>query len=288
MKNPIQKRKHNIITLKNFFKIIILCSLLMTSGCFYFFSPLRKANKALNEKNCQKAREFFSLSTTKNTKKKLTFARKATKTCSLLSLEETIWFYNYLFKTEKSLLQKLFFKEKLANLYFDQLKNYEKALEGYHLLKNLSVQPEKKFFYSFRIALAYFDLKKLRESLKETDIALNLKPNNLEVYFLKARIFLMQAKYEEAKKILRYIQKTDLDFFHKNNLLLYLSFIYESRKEFHKAISELNKFKHSSDFLTDKINRLKIRQKNQPLTRPAIPDTPAPTAPAVPTAPISP
>lgn len=260
------------------------------SSCFYIISPLRRAEKALKKGQCEQARRFFTLVQDESLK----FAEKAAKSCRQKAFKESLWFYQYLSLREKDKKRRRMFEETLAELYFEDMKNYEKSLETYFFLREQSLSETKNRFYSFRIALSYFESGKWTMSLKEVNMLLSelleekknfrqaqknnswknknslkekeklLKTFLVKAMFLKARILLMQEKYKLAEKEFRKIQQTDLKFFKENNLFFYLSFIYESRKEFHPAILELEKFQSTSDFLADKVKRLKIRKSNQP------------------------
>lgn len=242
-------------------------------ACFYFTDPMRKAEKALSKADCHQAKKLFILAQ----QKEIDFARRAAKKCAVLSIEDAVWFYEYLSNKEETKKKRILIKEKLAGIYFEEIKNYEKTIEVYSFLKRKAHLPYKKLFYSFRIATAFFELGKWQASLKE----LSLLERELEeksslprpidsiysignVDFLRARIFLMQKRYKSAEEIFRRIQKSQPAYFKENKLFFYLSFIYESKKEFYQAISELKNFENTSNFLSDKIERLKVRQKNQP------------------------
>ena len=234
------------------------------SSCFYFTDPMRKAEKALQKGNCKQVKRFFLLV---QNDKKMKFAEKAAKACVSKSIKEAIWFYDYLSEREKDIGKRISIKEHLADLYFKKERAYEKAIEEYSFLKKQDVSEGKRGLYSFHIALSYFESGKWEMSLKETEKLLSLQldgKNLLNALFLKARTLLMQEKYIEAEKAFRQIQQVDSVYFEKNKLFLYLSFIYESQKEFHQAIIELRSFQNTSEFLTDKIKRLEIRQSKQP------------------------
>ena len=266
-------------------KIIILGGVgIFISGCFYFTSPMRKAEKALEKGDCKQAQNFFLSAQNKKWK----FAKKAAELCLSKFPAEAGWFYYYLSEREVDIEKRLLFKEKQAKIYFEKLKNYEKAIELYSFLRSLNLSGTKRQSYSFHIALSYFEMGKWEASLKEillltTDVkkvgifenpsfhkavsppaGKGVIPFAENIAFLKARVFLMQEKYKEAEQIFRKIQQTNPVYFKKNKIFLYLSFIYESQKDFHQAISELETFQSTSEFLVDKIKRLKIRQSNQP------------------------
>ena len=242
-------------------------------ACFYFTDPMRKAEKALDQEDCRQAKEFFILAP----QKEIVFVRKAAQKCVTLSLKEAIWFYDYLSYREETLEKRILARERLAHIYFEEIKDYEKAIELYSFLRVQVNLPYKKLFYSFRIAFSFFELGKWQASLKElSHLERELKKKSVSLHpvnssysirnvdFLKARVFLMQKRYKKSEEIFRKIQKNQPEYFRENKLFFYLSFIYESKKEFHQAISELKNFENTSNFLSDKIERLKVRQKNQP------------------------
>ena len=241
---------------------------LFLTSCFYFTSPVRKMEKALKKKECLKARlAFFAIEGQEDKKRSL--AKKAGQVCLSISKKEVLLFYQYLSEREKKEEHRLKFKKKIARIYFEEIKDYEEALKVYSFLQSQNISVEEKHKYSFRVAQAYFEMGKWLASLKQVEKVLSAMDKNEnnnweEAFFLKGRIFLMQERYKEAEDTLTLLQEKAPDFFKENKVFLYLSFIYESRKEFHQAISKLKEFQSTSDFLISKIKRLKIRQSNQP------------------------
>ena len=158
------------------------------------------------------------------------------------------------------------------------------------IYKNFIFLKVKPIQYSYNIALAFFEIKKWesalleikKEGVKDPDFLLKefeslykvkdfedeLKQTGLKFYldflFLKARVLLLQKKYKESEKEFLRIQQVNIEFFESRNIHLYLSFIYEISKNFDKAVEELKGFKNTSDFLKNKIERLKTRQRNLP------------------------
>ena len=248
-----------------FFKKTYLFSIFfIMSACFYFTDSLRKAEKSLQDGDCKQAKHLFLLA---QSDKKVEFAEKAAKACVSKFTTEAIFFYEYLSKREKKKEKRVLVKEFLASIYFQKQRDYERAIEEYSFLKKQRVSVKKKHFYSFRIALSYFEMGKWEMSLKEIEELLSIQLNKkdlLNTLFLLARGLLMQEKYVEAGGVFEKIRQVDPAYFKKNKLFLYLSFIYESQKEFHQAIIELRKFQNTSEFLSDKIKRLEIRQSKQP------------------------
>lgn len=237
------------------------------SSCFYFLSPLKKAQQALKNKDCGEAKKFFKMAQTLNPD--LAFVRKAAALCETLSLKEALWFYKINLKYAPSQEEKIQILEKTAKIYFYKTRDYEQALGLYFSLKELSRESLKKAEYSLSLARAYFELKKWDLALKEITQAKNLQDSGFlafqpEFLFLKARVFLMKKDYEKAKNLFYTIQKQSPVFFKTHELALYLSLIYEIQKEFQQAQKVLRDFESSSEFLKYRIERLKKRQSDQP------------------------
>lgn len=264
MEKPVIKKK----LLCNY----LFCGFLLfvLNGCFYFIDPMRKAEKALKKGDCEQAKKIFVSSS----KKKLAFAKKAGHFCLSKSPQEAVWFYYYLSEREEEKKAYLL-KEKVANIYFETLKDYEKAIEIYSFLKSQKISKKKEDFYIYRMALSFFELGKFSSSLSLLHkqaisfTSIRKTPIAYEVLywdkkFLIGRSLLMRKKYVEAEKIFQEIQYSNPLYFKEKELFYYLSFIYELQKEFHQAISELEQFESTSEFLASKIDRLKIRQRNQP------------------------
>ena len=249
-----------------FFFILFLC----TVNCFYFTDSLRKAKKALSRGDCRKSREFLSSSQ----KTDLSFALKAARFCEEKSVKDGVWFYKYLSQQEKTKEKRLFFKDKLADIYFDKLNDYENAFSLWFFLRDQSSQINIKLLYAYKIAQGFFEIQKWEESVLELNKYLNMISQDSEFQkdflFLKGRVLLMQEQFKESEQVFRQIQIQHPQFFQDKSIYWYLSLIYEAQKDFQQAIKELKKFQHSSEFLQGKIQRLKKREENLPARPPDV------------------
>ena len=249
----------------------LLCGFffIVLSNCFYFVDSMRKAETALKKGDCEKARKFFISSPNK----KLKFAKKAGNFCLSSSPKTAVWFYHYL--SERENINKIFsYKKKIADIYFEILKDYEKAIEAYSFLSDQNLSKKERNFYVYRMAFSYFELGKFSVALSLLNKGTSSSAFDWQISssdriywdnkFLMGRAFLMLEQYVEAEQIFQEIQQKNPLYFKENKLFYYLSFIYELQKEFHQAISELEQFESTSEFLTSKIRRLRVRQGNQP------------------------
>ena len=241
---------------------------LFLPGCF-LVSPTWKTQQALKKRDCAGALKFFR--DIKARHSKLTWAKKAQSICLSAKPKVALWFLRYLSLYENT-KERLFWTKKHADTAFEKVKDYEQALVSYSVLKEQAVLPSEKSVYTVRMARSYFERGKWESALREIQSLLKKEEKErgfsaselAKALFLKARIHLMQEEYLKAEKEFQQIQALYPLYFKEQEMFLYLSFIYEERKDFHKALEELKAFQHSSAFLKQKMNRLKIRQKNQP------------------------
>ena len=260
----ITRRIYQSLNRTYLFFVLLIC----TVGCFYFTDSLRKARKALKRGDCEKTRDFL----TSSQKTDLAFALKAAQVCEKKSAIEGTWFYKYLSEREKTKEKRFFFKEKLADIYSERLKDYESAFSLWFFLRDQTQQANKKLSYSHKIASGFFEMQKWEESLLEINKSLNRINMGSEFHrdflFLKGRVLLMQEQFDQAERIFRQIEMQSPQFFQDQNIYWYLSLIYESQKDFQQAIRELKRFQNSSEFLKDKVERLREREKNLPARPP--------------------
>lgn len=257
------------------FLVLLIC----TVNCFYFTDSLRKAKKALKRGDCEKTRHFLNSSQ----KTDLVFALKAAEFCEKKSIVDGVWFYKYLSEREKTKEKRFFFKEKLADIYSEELRDYESAFSLWFFLRDQTQQADKKLSYSYKIAHGFFEMQKWEESLLEINKSLNKTSlefselrapqplvNKLHKYFLflKGRVLLMQEQFGQAEQVFRQIKMQYPQFFQDQNIYWYLSLIYESQKDFQQAIRELKRVQKSSEFLEDKLERLRERERNLPARPP--------------------
>ena len=216
--------------------------------------------------DCSQTKDSFQLIPAD--KKAILFAEEAADFCSLKSVDEAIWFLEYLIKKDEP--RRFFFQKKLADLYFNKVKDFEKAIYMYSELQQQTSRLVEKGWFGFYIATAYFEIKKWDQALKEIkkyEIPENQKDLDVNFLFLEARVLLLKGQYDLSVQKFLQIQEQSPIFFEKHRMFLYLSLIYESQKKFKYAQKVLKGFETSSEFLVERIERLKIRQKNRPRKR---------------------
>ena len=155
-------------------------------------------------------------------------------------------------------------EKKLAQHSFYVSKDYDKALRYYTQLLKRPLGPGEQFYFQYQIADSFFQLKKPDQALLELEKCF-FKGISLEqekkAFFLKLSVLIFQKNFVLAEQLLQ----KKLESSQEPDLLReYLALVYESQKEFLKAIEELKKIKKASPFVEKKIKRLMERQINQP------------------------
>ena len=156
-------------------------------------------------------------------------------------------------------------KQKLAEISFYHLKDYNKALKYYTELLKISLLPTEKFSAQYHIAKAFYYLGKYSQALIEVERCFFkgvLIDEEKKALLLKGRIFMAQEDFDKALALFQaQIKKNpdQRDFFRE-----YIAFIYESQENFLKAAQELKKIEKPSIFIQGQIERLKKRQNSQP------------------------
>ncbi len=251
-------------------------------GCFYFTDPLSRMEKVLAKGQCQKAYLIFrtSFQNYHSVKRQIQLAEKSGRVCLKKNPKLAMEFYQYLIHKPLSLKKKIIIHQKLVFLA-ELMNQYKQAEVSYLFLIYYHKKKSDFYRYSFSLAQLYFNSQKWEKSLqiikeashswkknflKSIKNQTNIRQFYLDFLFLKARVFLMKKEFTISEKIFLQVKKRDLKYFNQHDGGFYLAFLYEKRKAFDQAVFVL-KDQPSSHFLKQEIQRLKIRQKNQPRSK---------------------
>lgn len=163
-------------------------------------------------------------------------------------------------------------EERLAEINFNYLQDYEAALVNLYRLIETENRSIKINEYRFKIAQAYFRNNSFAQALIELDKISPeyIKQNEFDVLNLKASVLQGQNKNKEVADILNAIMEKFPVKSRENETFLTLSISYEQSNQFDKAIETLEKNKlgyKSPEFLEYRIASLKKRQKFAPLVK---------------------
>lgn len=165
--------------------------------------------------------------------------------------------------------QRVLAQETLAEIYLENVQNYNQALNELLILEQLTHGNEEKEKLRFKISQAYFltgnpgaALEYIEASLKS---AASDKKNFLK---LKAQILISQKKYDEALAAYEEIRRIEPEFFGKENLYISTSIVFEEKEDYASALAYLEKYHNEINdkpYLELRIKRLKERLTNKPL-----------------------
>lgn len=258
---------------------LYLCTVILTlSGCQYFSGEdeYQIAEKYEQNSDFKKAVKYYLRYIKKNepSDKTVLAAEKIIKLSQLnpRDYDLIILMADYIIERSNNFKKSFWAQEVKANIYFDDLNQYEKAiLEFNKLLLLVKEDDEKKFKYKLKIAKAYFSLNRFYQSEVETKNILKMKVSKdllYEARLFEANLFLTTKKINLAIESFQNIISDYPEKSQKENLKKNLVVCYEEKEDFEKAISILNEMKQEKtenpELIDLKIEKLKARIANQP------------------------
>lgn len=165
--------------------------------------------------------------------------------------------------------QRLLAQETLAEIYFENLQNYNQALNELLILEQLTSEAEAKEKLRFKIAQAYFLTGNPSASFEYIEASLKSPAADKKNFLkLKAQILVSQKKHDEALAVYEDIRKLDSVFFAKENLYIATSTVFEEKEDYASALAYLEKYQEfigDKSYLELRFKRLKERLTNKPL-----------------------
>lgn len=158
----------------------------------------------------------------------------------------------------------------IAQIYFENLLDYDQAIVEYESLLRLKLSEEEIFRYRFNVAKCHYNLANMGQAMSEAEALISQFPEREDLYdakVLKANILLQNKKHQEAAEVLENVVKQYPDRAKKENLALSLVSTYEDLKEYDKAMTVLEEMRpwySHPDFLNERIKRMKQVRSNLP------------------------
>jgi len=159
----------------------------------------------------------------------------------------------------------------IAQIYFENLLYYDKAVIEFEKLLRLDYSPAEKYQFRLNVAKSHLQLGNLDQALAELDTLSKEKKSDNDEYDLevfKSNVLMTEKKQEQAAQILENLLKKFPERAEKESLALTLTVSYEEMEQFEKAIATLEAMKKNyphPEFLDARIARLKTRMTNRPL-----------------------
>lgn len=251
-------------------------TLLICSGCSFSFDWLHmmRARRYVVAQNYPAAIAVFDKIIQNNPEgeRSLQAARQGARLAHLEAKNYplAVTFYRQIILQSSDAVERKSAQRFIAQIYFENLLEYDKAVQEYEKLLKLDHRPEEAFRYRLNLAKAHYQLNNWDQSLNEIDTILGEKIGPDEVFeakLLKASVLLNRRKLSDAAELFESILKEFPDRSQKDNVALNLVVCYEDLKDFSKAIEVLERMKKdypNPDFLDLRIARLKERRDNQP------------------------
>lgn len=160
-------------------------------------------------------------------------------------------------------------QDSLAEVYLENLQNYQQALKELLILEQLDVGAELKEKTKFKIAQAQYMSGNATASLEYIDAAFKMTLADKRPFLkLKAQVLLSLKKYDESLAAYEEIRRMDDRFFAQENLFIATSIVYEEKEDYSAAISYLEKYQdeiEDKSYYELRIKRLKEKLINKPL-----------------------
>ncbi len=183
---------------------------------------------------------------------------------------QAVNFYKFIILKSDDANERKNAQRNIAQIYFDNLQDFDQAVIEFERLLKLNNTPEEAFRYRLTLAKCHFRMNNVEQALNELDVLLEKKPDADEIFdilTLKANVMVANKKLNEAAQLWERIIKEFPERSKKEKVALNLVVCYEELKEFAKAITVLESMRPqypNPDFLELRISRLKERQFNQP------------------------
>ena len=158
----------------------------------------------------------------------------------------------------------------IAQIYFENLLDYDQAVSQYEKLLKLPHLPNETFRFRLNLAKSQLHLNNIDKALNEIDMLVTQKHSPDEIFeakIIQANTLIAAKRLPEAVVLWESIIKEFPDKSLKENVALNLVVCYEEMREFGKAIEVLERMRKGyphPDFLDLRIQRLKERKLNQP------------------------
>ncbi len=254
---------------------VIVVAVAMT-GCNLSFTSLeyKRGQKALGAQDYREALGHFKkvINRDPESEMALNSAREAAKISFFQIRDFAVAeeFYTHLVRYSRDEQERRAAQKAIANIYFEKLSNYPRAIEEYNKLLNLRSSKEEQVDYHFKIARSQFYLNHFQEAHHEVESALKITENRDEQFELKvfgANVDFNTRHLDAAVKTYEELINTFPEKARAENIAMNLIVCYEEQDQFDKAITVLEELRPThkdTEFIDLKIKRLKERKANMP------------------------
>jgi tetratricopeptide (TPR) repeat protein len=256
------------------FQIFLFCTLLVLSGCTPQSEKLyTEAYSEIENGNFRIALDLLEKSANleKNDKKKTKAMVEAARIArfEVQDYERALRINRQIILKSTDSKQRLLAQETLAEIYLENVQNYNQALNELLVLEQLTQEPEQKEKLRLKIAQVHFLTGNPSAALDYIEPSLKAAASDKKSFLkLKAQILVSLKRYDEALAAYEEIRKKDPTFFAKENLYISTSIVFEEKEDYSSAMLYLEKYQSSINdkvYLELRIKRLRERLTNKPL-----------------------
>lgn len=247
----------------------------LLTACIY--SPqkreIQNGDRAMSEAQPKQAILHFEKAMGGNDQKlALEAARRAARIAhlDLKTYNKAIEFYRFMIVASDSDLERRSAQKNIAQIYFENLLYYDKAIVEYEKLLRLDFSKAESYLFRLNIAKANHQLGNITQALAEleelTKDELN-ENDRFDLQVFKANLMMSQKRQQDAIQILSGLIAKYPERSQKESLALTMAVCYEEMGDFKMAIETLNGMKQgysNPEFLEARIERLQARMRNMP------------------------
>jgi tetratricopeptide (TPR) repeat protein len=191
---------------------------------------------------------------------------------------KAIEIYNELSFKESTLEQQLDILWKIATIYRDQFGDLQKTILHFEKIVSLEFRESKLIEASYQLARSYFNIGNSTQAEFEISALINRKldiflQKNEQLYRfqqLYIQILISNKKNKEAIAELKYLCEEYQSDCRKDNLEMNIALLYEEMGDINEALKVfefIRSYHKFPDFIDLQTNRLKTKQKLQPLSK---------------------
>lgn len=211
------------------------------AGCGFssgLYQDILKAQDLISKRKFKEAvsvyENILNRKPTKNIKIKINFQLGEIYSIYLNDYHNGLIHFNHIVNESNEPVWQVKALEKVGNIYFENLKHYQKSKYVYQKLMTFIPKLENKEFYEFRYALSLFYLKKYSEVISLFESSDNKEKNIRIYYYLGLSHFYKSGWTEAVNSWLEYLKRES-----RKDLVVKTKFMianaYESNEELKKA-----------------------------------------------------
>lgn len=249
--------------------------LIFLAACFFSSQKrdLQSGEQSMSEGETGKAFVYFERAAHgPDTELGLEATRRAARLAhfELKKYQKAIDLYRMIIVNSDNEAERKLAQRYIAQIYFENLFYYDKAIIEYEKLLRLDFPPAEKYQFRMNVAKSHHQLGNLDQALAELDTLSKEKASDADTYDLqvfKSNVLMSQKNQREAAQVLEDLIAKFPDRAKKESLAITLAVCYEEVDDFKKAIQALETLKNGyshPEFLDARISRLKARMSNLP------------------------